>query len=376
MTSVLVVDNYDSFTYNLVQYLGELGAELEVVRNDAAGELLERAPRPGDRLARARARRTRRASRWRRSGAYRRGRHAGARRLPRPPGAGRRRSAARVVRGEPVHGKTAEVEHDGRTIFDGLESRSWSGRYHSLVVDPDLPDALEVSATVGRRDHGPPPPRAARRGRAVPPGVGAHAARASAAAQLPRWPNERASPGAIDRGGGAARGPRPPRRGRRGAARDRWRATRPRSQTAAFLIALRTKGETVDEIAGLAAHDARAARCRVDARRRPASTRRARAAAGPTFNVSTTAAFVAAGAGCRGGQARQPLGHRASAARPTCSRRSARSIDLEPDAIADCIEEIGFGFMFAPLHHPAMQARRAGPQGARRCARSSTSSAR
>ena len=51
-----------------------------------------------------------------------------------------------VVRGEPVHGKTAEVEHDGRTIFAGLESPLVAGRYHSLVVDPELPDGLERSA--------------------------------------------------------------------------------------------------------------------------------------------------------------------------------------------------------------------------------------
>jgi anthranilate synthase/aminodeoxychorismate synthase-like glutamine amidotransferase len=55
----------------------------------------------------------------------------------------------RVVRGEPVHGKTAEVEHDGRTIFEGLENPLVAGRYHSLVVDPDLPDCLEVSARSG-----------------------------------------------------------------------------------------------------------------------------------------------------------------------------------------------------------------------------------
>jgi anthranilate synthase/aminodeoxychorismate synthase-like glutamine amidotransferase len=56
----------------------------------------------------------------------------------------------RVVRGEPVHGKTAEVEHDGRTIFAGLESPLVVGRYHSLVVDPgELPDSLEVSARAG-----------------------------------------------------------------------------------------------------------------------------------------------------------------------------------------------------------------------------------
>ena len=56
----------------------------------------------------------------------------------------------RVVRGEPVHGKTAEMEHDGRTIYEGLESPLVVGRYHSLVVDPgDLPDALEISARTG-----------------------------------------------------------------------------------------------------------------------------------------------------------------------------------------------------------------------------------
>src|SRR5204862_479585 len=55
----------------------------------------------------------------------------------------------KVVRGEPIHGKTAPVEHDGRTIFEGLESPLVAGRYHSLVVDPDLPDCLEASARSG-----------------------------------------------------------------------------------------------------------------------------------------------------------------------------------------------------------------------------------
>ena len=55
----------------------------------------------------------------------------------------------RVVRGEPVHGKTAEVEHDGRTIFAGLESPLEAGRYHSLVVDPDLPDASRSPRRAG-----------------------------------------------------------------------------------------------------------------------------------------------------------------------------------------------------------------------------------
>ena len=52
-----------------------------------------------------------------------------------------------VVRGEPVHGKTALVEHDGRTLFAGLESPLEVGRYHSLVVHPELPRELELSAS-------------------------------------------------------------------------------------------------------------------------------------------------------------------------------------------------------------------------------------
>jgi anthranilate synthase/aminodeoxychorismate synthase-like glutamine amidotransferase len=54
-----------------------------------------------------------------------------------------------VVRGEPIHGKSAQVEHDGRTIFSGLESPFEAGRYHSLIVDPDLPERLELSAWFG-----------------------------------------------------------------------------------------------------------------------------------------------------------------------------------------------------------------------------------
>ena len=56
---------------------------------------------------------------------------------------------ATVMRHEPVHGKTTEIEHDGRTIFAGLPSPLTVGRYHSLVVDDDLPDCFEVSASGG-----------------------------------------------------------------------------------------------------------------------------------------------------------------------------------------------------------------------------------
>ena len=78
----------------------------------------------------------------------------------------------------------------------------------------------------------------------------------------------------------------------------------------------------------------------------------------------------------RGRQARQPLRHEQVAAPPTCSRRSASTSSSTRTQVGRCIDEIGFGFMFAPRHHAAMSARRPGPQGARRCGRSSTSSAR
>lgn len=146
---ILLVDNYDSFTYNLVQYLGELGADVVVRRNDEVTvREVEGEIRP-DRIVIS-------------------------------PGPGTPDEAGvtlelvanlsghvpilgvclghqsigqifggRVVRAPtPVHGKPTEICHDGKTIFEGLEYRFNAGRYHSLVVEREtLPDCLEVSAT-------------------------------------------------------------------------------------------------------------------------------------------------------------------------------------------------------------------------------------
>ncbi|HEX4759507.1 MAG TPA: aminodeoxychorismate/anthranilate synthase component II [Thermoleophilaceae bacterium] len=147
---VLLIDNYDSFTYNLVQYLGELGAELEVVRNDSAGadELVERARggtvivSPGPCSPSEAGVSVEAIRKIAEDGTPVLGVCLGHQALAQAFG-------GRVVRGEPVHGKTAEVEHDGRTIFSGLENPLVAGRYHSLVVDPDLPDCIEVSARYG-----------------------------------------------------------------------------------------------------------------------------------------------------------------------------------------------------------------------------------
>ena len=145
-TAVLVVDNYDSFTYNLVQYLGELGADVDVVRNDVP-ELLERSPErvivsPGPCTPVEAGLSVEAIRRYGEAGVPVLGVCLGHQALAAAYG-------GRVVRGEPVHGKTAEVEHDGRTIFAGLDSPLTAGRYHSLVVDPDLPSALVPSARSG-----------------------------------------------------------------------------------------------------------------------------------------------------------------------------------------------------------------------------------
>jgi anthranilate phosphoribosyltransferase len=123
------------------------------------------------------------------------------------------------------------------------------------------------------------------------------------------------------------------------------------AQTAAILIALRTKGETVDELVGLATTMRRLAT--------PVTTGRddlidtAGTGGGrPTFNVSTTAALIAAGAGCAVAKHGNRSATGLSGSADLLEALGVR-IDLAPEAVARCIEEAGFGFMFAPAHHGA-----------------------
>lgn len=145
---LLLVDNYDSFTYNLYQYLGELGAEVLVVRNDEITvaeamalrpEAIVISPGPGTPdeagisvdLIRAAA------------GAIPLlGVCLGHQSLGQAFG-------GRIVRAPSLmHGKTSEILHDGRTIFAGLPRPFTATRYHSLVIAPEsLPSCLEVSAS-------------------------------------------------------------------------------------------------------------------------------------------------------------------------------------------------------------------------------------
>jgi anthranilate synthase/aminodeoxychorismate synthase-like glutamine amidotransferase len=146
---VLVVDNYDSFTYNLVQYLGELGAEIDTVRNDRASvaELLgagyERCVvSPGPCTPDEAGITLEVVRRLPEAGIPTLGVCLGHQALAQAFG-------GQVRLHPPVHGKATTIEHDGRTIFRGLSSPLTVGRYHSLVVDPELPDCLEESARGG-----------------------------------------------------------------------------------------------------------------------------------------------------------------------------------------------------------------------------------
>src|SRR3954454_760952 len=146
---VLMVDNYDSFTYNLVQYLGELGAEPVPVRNDAAAvdELLEQGfdrvvVSPGPCTPNEAGMSVEVMRRFPEAGTPTLGVCLGHQSLVQAFG-------GRVVRHVPVHGKATDVEHDGGDVFAGLPSPLAAGRYHSLVDDPELPAGLRATAHGG-----------------------------------------------------------------------------------------------------------------------------------------------------------------------------------------------------------------------------------
>jgi anthranilate phosphoribosyltransferase len=123
------------------------------------------------------------------------------------------------------------------------------------------------------------------------------------------------------------------------------------SQIAAFLIALRTKGETVDEIAGLAA-TMRSFATGVPSRRHDLLDTAGTGGGRRTFNVSTTAALVAAAAGCAVAKHGNRSATGLSGSADVLEALGVR-IDLTPEAVGRCIDDIGFGFMFAPRHHAA-----------------------
>src|SRR6202790_972482 len=122
-------------------------------------------------------------------------------------------------------------------------------------------------------------------------------------------------------------------------------------QIAAFLIALRTKGETVQELTGLA-RTMRELAAHVPSEREDLLDTAGTGGGRSTFNVSTTAALIAAGVGC----AVAKHGNRSATSRSGSAdllEALGARIDLDPTAVGRCIDETGFGFMFAPAHHQA-----------------------
>ena len=144
---IILIDNYDSFTYNLVQYLGELGAETQVYRNDelSVSEVFDKKPQgivisPGP------------------SDPDHAGicldviKQAAQNNLPLFGVCLGHQAIGQIFGGDiiriaPMHGKTSEIIHEGQSVFKGLPSSFTATRYHSLTIDPStLPDCLEVTA--------------------------------------------------------------------------------------------------------------------------------------------------------------------------------------------------------------------------------------
>ena len=148
---IAMIDNYDSFTYNLVQYLSELGAAVDVVRNDASSveELLATAPQgvvisPGPGQPQDAGISVELVGACAERGIPLLGVCLGHQAIG--VAFGGRIARARQI----MHGKVSSIEHDGRGVFRGLESPLEATRYHSLVIDPlQLPGELEVSARSG-----------------------------------------------------------------------------------------------------------------------------------------------------------------------------------------------------------------------------------
>ena len=359
---LILIDNYDSFTYNLVQYFGELGSEIRVYRNDQVtlNELvalnpsyLVVSPGPGT-----------------------------------PDDGGISNEAIRYFSGkipvlgvclghqcigavyggkvEPavrlMHGKTSQVTHNGRDIFKGIPSPFEAMRYHSLIVNEPLPAELEVTAstaqgeimairhkqypTFGVQFH--PESILTEHGKAIlrnfleikPPAIlktgevdmlKPFIAKAINRVDLTAAEAQEAM-NVIKTG----------------------QATQ--AQIGAYLVALRMKGETVEEITG-SARAMRSNAVRVELADRSSLIYDTAGTGGDgaqTFNISTAAAFVIAGTG------RKVAKHGNRAASSQCGSADVLAalglnLDLSAEQVSRAIGEIGIGFLFAPKFHPAMK---------------------
>jgi anthranilate synthase/phosphoribosyltransferase len=358
---LVLIDNYDSFTYNLVQYFGELGAEIKVFRNDQVSlnqlialnpSHLVISPGPGEPLKDDGI--SPDAIKYFTGKIPVLGVCLGHQAFGAVFG-GRVDRAQRLM-----HGKTSIVTHNGQGIFKGIPSPFEAMRYHSLVVYDPIPAELEVTAITAEEEimglkhrehqtygvqfhpesilteHGKqllknfldlnPAPAAKGEPTMLKPFI----ARTINRADLTADEAEQAM-NIIMTG----------------------QATP--AQIGAYLVALRMKGETIPEITGsVRAMRANAVKVKLNTNESVYDIVGTGGDGAHTFNISTAAAFVLAGTG------RKVAKHGNRAASSQCGSAdvlSALGVNLELTAgqVAQAIEQIGIGFMFAPRFHPAMK---------------------
>jgi anthranilate synthase/phosphoribosyltransferase len=361
---LVVIDNYDSFTYNLVQYLGELGAELRVFRNDkvtieqiealAPSQILI-SPGPGTPEQDAGV-----------SNAVIQHFHG---RVPILGVCLGHQCIAHTFGGQVVraprlmHGKTSRITHNGDRLFAGIASPFEATRYHSLIAQEPLPDVLVKLASTADGEL-----MALRHRDGYTYGVQFHPE------SILTGDGKRLLANFLSLGQEPTAGGRSPSEPlalsaaleivlqREHLSPDQAEAVMMTimsgqatgAQIGALLAALRAKGETVGEITGFA----RAMRqhvTRVSPQRRPLLDTCGTGGDGAhSFNISTTAAFVVAGAGV----AVAKHGNRSVSSRSGSAdvlQALGVKLDLSPEAVAQCIDQVGFGFLFAPQLHPAMK---------------------
>ena len=376
---ILVIDNYDSFTYNLVQYLGELGYTIEVRRNDAIS-LDEIATMQPDQIVIS-------------------------------PGPGTPDDAGisveliqrfyqeipilgvclghqsigqafggKVVRANRImHGKVSAVEHNKRGIFHNLPSPLTATRYHSLIVEEPLPDCLEITArgkdaeVMALRHKDYPVVGVQFHPESILTEYGHEMLRNFLQIEAKDVSQITVEAAAEDNKEAAQPAPvviMPIKTAISKVMEGESLATEEAeevmaqimagdatpAQIGAYLMALRMKGETVDEITGSAKSMRRAA-VPVKTVTPPAQLVDVVGTGGDgvgTFNISTTAAFVVAGTG----QKVAKHGNRAASSKSGAADvldALGVNLNLSPNQVATAIDEIGIGFMFAVKHHPAMK---------------------
>lgn len=349
---LLLIDNYDSFTYNLFQYLSELGENVEVVRNDKVSiEDIERmsperiviSPGPSTPLEAGISNDVIR--------------HFGSR-LPilgvclGHQCIGYSYGGAFGQAKEIRHGKSSLIQHNSRGVFAGLPNPFPAIRYHSLVVLRDgLPDCLEVTAwtedgsIMGLKHRWYPVEGIQFHPESFMTQVGKDL--------LKNFLRTRRTNMLKDAIGLLTTGQSLSIEQAEQVMAEIMSGTATPSQIAAFITALRIKGETADEIIGLA-KTMRAKAFRVSTDELVVDTAGTGGDSSGTFNISTAAAIVAAATGLKIAK------HGNRAASSQCGSADVLEalgvkIDLNAEQVQRCLQEIGIGFMFAPTFHPALK---------------------